>query len=290
MFGMRILVTGSTGKVGRHVVAELLSQGGGGVTVRALARHPESAGLPPGADVVRGDLADPHSLAAAVAGGVDAVFLLWPFLTADAAPAALDAIGKPGRVVYLSSMGVGQPDPVNSSHAAMERLIQATGLPWTFLRAGGFAANTLGWAQEIRETGVVRYPYADAARSLIHERDIASVAARALTDPGTGHDGRSYVLTGPEVLTQAEQVRVIGEVVGRTLRFEEVPPAVMRDRMARQGWPAPLVDAMLDAWAAMRHAPEPVTSAVQGVTGTPARTFREWVAEHAEEFGTADML
>ena len=66
----------------------------------------------------------------------------------------------------------------------------------------------------------MRWPYGEAARSLIHERDIAAVATLALTEDG--HRGSRYVLSGPETLTQVEQVQVIGESIGRPVRWEEL--------------------------------------------------------------------
>ena len=122
-----ILVTGATGKVGRHIVSQLLPTG---VAVRALARDPTSAGLPNGVDVVRGDLSTPDTLDAGLKG-VDTVFLLWPALTVDLAPAVLNVIRKHARrIVFLSSLGIRddlerQPDPINAFHADIERLIQA---------------------------------------------------------------------------------------------------------------------------------------------------------------------
>jgi len=277
-----ILVIGATGNVGRQVVAELTDAGAG---VRALARTP--APLPNGVEVTRGDLTDPASLEAAVAG-VETVFLVWPLLTAEAAPAALAAIGGHARrIVYLSSMSVRddlaeQAETISGFHARLERLIEGSGLEWTFLRAGGFAANTLAWAPGIRAEGIVRWPYGAAARSLIHERDIAAVAARALT--GDGHGGARYTLTGPQAITQVEQVRLIGEAIGRPLRFEELPPPEARRTLLDQGWPAAVADGALAAWAAMAHEPEPVTSTVEELTGTPARTFRQWALDHADDF------
>jgi uncharacterized protein YbjT (DUF2867 family) len=278
------LVIGATGNVGRQVVEELTSAG---TAVRALARTPESAGLPASAEVVRGDLTNPAGLDACLAG-VDAVFLVWPFLTSEAAPPVLEAIGRHARrVVYLSSMSVRddldvQAEAISGFHAEMERLIDRSGLEWTFLRAGGFASNTLEWAPGIRAEGVVRWPYAAAARSLIHERDIAAVAARALT--GDGHRGARYALTGPEAVTQAEQVRLIGEAIGRPLRFEEISREEAHGLLVAKGWPAALADGALAAWAALTHEPEPVTSAVEEITGTPARTFAEWALDHAGDF------
>lgn len=288
-----ILVTGATGKVGRELVAQLARSG---TAVRALTRDPGSAHLPAGTEVVRGDLAEPGTLGPALEGA-RTVFLVWPTLAADhAAPETLEMIAKNAeRIVYLSSNGVpdgaaaddraGEPASILGSHALIERLISSSGLEWTFLRPTGFAANTLGWAGQIRDRGVVRWPYAAAARSLIHERDIAAVAARVLT--GDGWDafrGTKLVLSGPRAVTQADQVRIIGEAIGRPARFEEIPPEeARRELVAAWGVPA-AVDAALATWASFVTEPEQVTSAVRDVTGRPARTFREWAAGHAADF------
>ena len=278
-----ILVTGATGNVGRHVVSQLLHTG---AAVRALARNPDSAGLPGGVDVVRGDLSAPDTLDACL-NGVDAVFLLWPGLTADFAPAVLDVISKHARrIVFLSSLGVRddleqQPDPINALHADIEHVIEQSGLEWTFLRPGGFATNTLWWAPQIRADGVVRWVYGACARALIHERDIAAVAVRALTSDG--HGAAKYLLTGPQSLTQVEQVHIIGEAIGRPLRFEEISPEAMRPQLLTRLPPA-VVDGALKYWARLVTEPELVSPTVEEVTGAPARPFRDWVIDHAGDF------
>ncbi|MFY1670967.1 NAD(P)H-binding protein [Plantactinospora sp. WMMB334] len=276
-----ILVAGATGKVGREVVAGLLAAGAG---VRALVRDPDHANLPEGVLAVRGDLGNPESLTGAVAG-VDGVFLLWPSFDPQGAPAAVDALTAGGaHVVYLSAMNVrdDQEASRNGVWGAVERLVEGSGSTWTFLRAGGFATNTLEWAEQIRTTGTVRWVYGDAARSLIHERDIAAVAVRALT--GDGHAGRKYVLTGPATVTQAEQVRLIGEAVGRPVRWVEIPVEQARRELVAAWGDAGLVDGSLAYWSGLVTEPEPVTGTVQEVTGTPARGFREWAADHRADF------
>jgi uncharacterized protein YbjT (DUF2867 family) len=200
-----ILVTGATGNIGRHVVSELVEAG---VPVRALTRG-ETV---PGAEVVHGDLSVPNALDACL-DGVDGVFLIWPLFTADAAPGVVAARARqPRRIVYQSTVAVRddvavQRHPYSAFHATIEDLLQRSDAEWTVLRAGKFATNTLGWAPEIRTGGVVRFPFGAARRSPIHERDVAAVAAGVLT--GAGHGGRSYVVTGPESLTEADQVRMI---------------------------------------------------------------------------------
>ncbi|MDQ3762555.1 MAG: NAD(P)H-binding protein [Actinomycetota bacterium] len=279
-----VLVTGATGNVGRQVVSQLLGTRSG---VRALTRNPDSAGLPDGVELVRGDLSDPGTLNAGL-DGVEAVFLVWPFLTAEAAPAVLEVVGKHvHRIVYLSSMGVRddvdeQADPINQFHADLERLIEKSGLAWTFLRSHSFATNALWWAPQIRADGVVREPHGAAARPVIHEQDVAAVAVHALT--GDGHGGATYCLTGPQVLTQIEQVRIIGEAIGRALRFEEISPEAGRQKMLAAGWPPSVVNGLLNAYARMITQPVPVTSTVQEITGIPPRTFRQWAIDHANDF------
>ncbi|MEU7306117.1 NAD(P)H-binding protein [Streptomyces sp. NPDC007206] len=277
-----ILVTGATGNVGREVVAQLLAAG---TAVRALARDPQSAELPEGVEVVGGDLSEPDTLEGALTGS-ETVFLIWPFLTTEGAPAVLEAIARHARrIVYLSSSGVNedaerQTDPINQLHADMERMIEKSGLEWTVLRSNTIASNARGWAEQIRTTHVVRGPDI-AATAVIHERDVAAVAAHALTDDG--HAGFKHVLTGPQVLGRAEQVHSIGEAIGRTTRFEKVPVQVARQQMLADGRPPALVEALL-ASAATRPESDLVTSTVEEITGVPARTFRSWVEEHADEF------
>ena len=276
-----ILVTGATGNVGRELVPLLLAEG---ESVRALVRNPERAGLPAGVDAVRGDLTDPASLDGTL-DDVDAVFLLWPFFSSEGAAPIVDAITRSARrVVYLSSMtvldGEDQPGVV---WAEIEDVIERPGLEWTFLRPGGFATNTLVWAPQIRETGVVRWPYGAASRSLIHERDIASVAARALTE--NGHSRAKYVLTGPESITQIEQVAAISEAIGRSIHWEGISREGAREQLEALFGDPSFVDGALDYWESLVYQPEPVTPTVQDILGRPAISFREWAADHTADFG-----
>lgn len=277
-----ILVTGATGNVGREVVVQLLAAG---TAVRALARDPASAGLPEGVEVVGGDLSVPDTLEGALAGSAS-VFLIWPFLTTEGAPAVLEAIARQARrIVYVSSSGVDedaerQTDPINQFHADMERLVEKSGLEWTVLWSNTIASNARGWAEQIRTTHVVRGPDI-AATAVIHERDVAAVAVHALTDDG--HAGATHILTGPQVLSRAEQVRTIGEAIGHPTCFEKVPVQVAREQMLADGRPPALVEALL-AGAETRPESNLVTSMVEEVTGAPARTFRSWAEEHADDF------
>jgi len=260
------------------------------VPVRALTRRPEAAGLPAAVDVVAGDFTVPESLDAALQG-VGAVFLLWT-APPETAPAVIERLAShTRRVVFLSAPYktrhpfFQQPNPMARFHAEVERLIAAVGLDATFVRPGMFSSNALfWWAPAIKNGDVVRWPYGAAETAPIDERDVAAVAARALYEDG--HAGGDYVLTGPESLSQAEQVGVIGEVLGRPIRFEELSPEEFRRETAGV-WPGPIVDMLLAAWGATMGQRAFVTSTVADVTGSPARTFRQWVVDHADAFRRA---
>ena len=277
-------MTGATGRVGRVVVDQLLDAG---VPVRALTRRPAAAGLPAAVEVVAGDLTMPESLDAGLQG-VDAVFLVWT-APPTTAPAVVERLATHAqRVVFLSSPHrtphpfFQQPNPLAALHADIERLIAAAGLASTIIRPGMFASNALyWWAASIRNGNVVRWPHGAAETAPIDERDVAAVAARVLNEDG--HAGGDYVLTGPESLSQAEQVRIIGAAIGRRIRFEELSPEEFR-RETADSWPGPVVDMLLAAWGATNGLPAFVTSTVSDVVGSPPRTFNQWAVDHSAAF------
>lgn len=276
-----VLVTGATGTVGRHVVAGLLAEG---VRVRALVRRPPTAALPAGVEVVPGDLGRPGSVGAA-ADGADAAFLLWPgFSAAGADDVVTQLARRVPHVVHLSAARLqhGEEGATAGVWADVEALLQASGARATFLRAGGFAANTLAWAPRIRAGDTVALPHPDAARSLVHERDVADVAVRALVDPAL--TGRMVAVTGPEVLTQRAQVRAIGAAVGRDLRVvEQSTEDALGEYAATMG--AEYAAAALAHWATLVDEPERATDDVERVTGHPARPFARWARDHVADFG-----
>ncbi|MFI6293821.1 SDR family oxidoreductase [Nonomuraea sp. NPDC050790] len=240
-----ILVTGASGNVGRHVHASLSAAG---VPVCGVSRKDA-------------DLLDPASLEPLL-DRVETVFLVWPEPSAERAAPVIELIAEYARrVVYLSAHA-----PTPTFHTDVERLIEHSGLGWTFLRATGFAVNTLALADQVR-SGVVRGPYGMARRSLIHEKDVAAVATHVLAS--AGHGGVRYVLSGPEALTQIEQVRILGETVGREVRWEEA---------CAGGAEA------VNACGAFVESPETVTNTVRVLTGREPRSFREWARDHADAF------
>ena len=279
-----VLVTGATGRVGRMVI-DLLTDAG--VPVRALTHRSEAAAtLPANIEVVTGDLSVPESLDAGLQG-VGAVFLVWTAPPTTAA-AVVERLANARRVVFLSSPHqtphpfFQQPNPMAVLHADIERLIAAAGLETTIIRPGMLASNALfWWAPAIRADGVVRWPYGAAETAPVDDRDVAAVAARTLYQDG--HAGGDYVLTGPESLSQAEQVSIIGEVLGCRIKFEELSPDDFRNETAGS-WPGPVVDMLLAAWGATIGRPAFVTSTVFDILGSAPRSYCQWVADHAAAF------
>jgi uncharacterized protein YbjT (DUF2867 family) len=281
-----ILVIGATGNIGREVIAQLRAAD---VPIRAVSRNPQNAEIPDGLEVVRGDLTSPETLDRAL-DDVAAIFLVWTAPLAAAAPAIQRIARRVKRTVFLSAPVrtnhpfFQQPNALRRLHEGVDDLIEQSGMQWTILRPGPFALNCRNWwGPQLRNGDVVRWFHGDAQTAVVHERDIASVAVRTLCDEG--HDSRDYVLTGPESLTQREQLAIIGEVIGRNLVFDEVSLDTARDEVLG-AWPAPVGNMLLSAYAAAVDRPAYVTSAIEDVTGTPARTFREWAIDHGPEFAT----
>ena len=277
-----ILVTGATGKVGRHLVTGLLAEG---AAVRALTRGSQEPALPAGAEIARWDPGRPATLAAALAG-TTAVFINMTAVDGVIGELMTAAsLAGTGRAVMLSSLTVQdngvQPYSIGAHHKAVEDQVRASGLATAFLRCGGFAANTLAWAPMIRAESVVRAPYADAATAPIAERDIAAAAVRVLLDDG--HAGASYVLTGRQSLTQAGHAQAIGAAIGRLVRFEELSAEAFRQATA--GYlPAAAADDMLRYLAAYSGRTAQMSPDLEVITRRPATTFSDWAVEHAASF------
>ena len=285
MLAAPILVIGATGNVGRRLAAELTAQD---AAVRAMVRAPASARLPAQTEIVRGDLTAPESIDSCIQG-VHTVFLLWQAPGTTVAEVIGRMARQVRRIVFLSNQTVRddrevQEYAVSSLHAEIERAIAASGVEWTFLRPGAFAANArLWWARQIRSGDVVRWPFARAHTAPVHEADIAAVAVRALVE--TGHAGAKYLLTGPQSLTQQEQVEILAKALGRPLRFEEMPEETALTELSDLLSPA-IATMLMDAWRRRVDEPEIVTATVAEITGAPARSFHQWASDHAADFAS----
>jgi uncharacterized protein YbjT (DUF2867 family) len=280
----RMLMIGGTGTVGRQVLSRLAATG---VQVRAMARNPGAARFPPKVEVVRGDLTLPETLDGCL-DGIDAVFLVWTAPPAAVARALERITNRVRRIVYLPAPIktahplFQQPNPLRGMVEHIERLIEISGVQRTFLRPGMFAANALRWwAPQIRAGDVVRWPYLAVPTAPIDERDIAAVAVHAMCEDG--HAGAEYVLTGPQSLSQSEQISEIGRAIGRSLRIQEISPDEARSELLAIA-PLVAVNMLLDAWAAAIGHPAHVTSTVAEITGAAPHTFLDWATDNATQF------
>ena len=279
-----ILVTGASGNVGRQVVDQLVAAG---ERVRALSRHPDRVVWPDGVEAVAGDLT--QELPSEVFAGVDALYLFPEPGRVREVVASASAAGV-RHVVVLSSIAAGtDPDgpmrALQRRHVDVEEAVEASPMAWTHVRPGMFMANTLSWAPSIRAEGVVREPYGDATAAPVHEADIAAVAVAALLDPGR-HAGRAYPLSGPEVLSQVDRVRVLAEVLARPVRFEELTREQARTRMLDSPWMGEeLADALLSMLSSSSGVRDGlVLPGVEDVLGRAPLTFARWVDDHRGDF------
>lgn len=272
---MSILVTGATGTIGRHVVAQLAAAGH---HVRAVTRRRADARLPAGVEAVGADLTRPETLAPAL-DGATALHLIAiggdDYAPLTTAPRIVDAAARAGveRITVLTG---------SDDELAVVRAVEASGVAWTHVRPLEFMANKLAWADSIRTEGVVRSGFADHRSALVHEADVAAVIAAALT--GDGHAKQTYTPTGPQALTRVEAARVIADVIGRPVRFHELTEGEVRAGMAAQGLDPEVIDFVVGYEASPPPEAAVVLPVVEQVTGRPPRTFAEWVAEHADAF------
>ena len=276
-----ILVTGAAGTVGNQVARILASTG---EEVHALTRNPERSSFPGGVSVVRGDFTDPSTLEAA-ARKADAIFLMLPAMDTRLEQAIAAAAPHVERVVFLSSALV-SIDATGASfiaqrHAAVEEAIKASGVDWTILRPGYFAANALRWwVPQLRTGDTLHWPHPGARFAPIHERDMAEIAVLGLRS--ADHASKTYDLTGPEAITAAEQLFAIARSTGRDLRWQEAHGDAARAALAFL--PPPLLEGILASWERATYEPPFVTDTVARVLGKPARSFEQWAADHADAF------
>jgi uncharacterized protein YbjT (DUF2867 family) len=275
-----ILVTGASGHVGVEVTRAVLAAGH---PVRALSRGASAEAIPAEAETVTGDLNDRDSVRPAF-DGVDAIFLLAGYPDAPGLLADLRAAGV-GRVVLLSSgavIGGDLDNDVVRFNVVSEAAVRDSGLDWTVLRPGGFMSNTLQWIPQLRAGDEVREPFADVPIATIDPMDIGAVAALALTS--TGHHGRSYRLTGPEALLPADRARILGSVLGRSLRLVPEADDEARRRM-EEAMPDTMVDAFFQFFRRGGYDDSHVDDTAAHLLGRPPRTFHDWARAHADAFG-----
>jgi len=285
-----ILITGASGNVGAELAKVLTARG---VPFRAMVRSPESArkiAALADAEVVAGDFDDPATVARAVTG-VDRAFLLTPSSEqAEAQQTDFVSMARGegvGQIVKLSQLAADAGSPVRflRYHAAVEQAIRASGMAYTFLRPNLFMQGLLGFRASIVADGRFFAAAGDARISAVDVRDIAAVAAAALTEDG--HEGRTYDVTGPESLTHAEMAERLSDALGRRVEFVNVSPEAMREALIGFGFPTWQADGLIEDYAHYRRGEAAaVASGVQDATGKAPRTFAEFARDYAPAFSS----
>jgi uncharacterized protein YbjT (DUF2867 family) len=272
MLGSVYEVAGATGNVGGALARILVAEG---IEVRALVRGGKQP--PEGAQPFEADLGDGATWRSALEGA-DGAFLLAGYDDAGIV-AELQRAGVK-RVALLSGSSAPSGDESNvvaAYHIASERALAGSGIPSTFLRPNTFMTNTLRWADAIRAGEPVSAPFADIPVALNDVEDVAAVAAVALT--AEDHEPGVYRITGPEALTPGERVAILGEVLGRDLRFEP-----QSDEDARAEEPRAYSEAFYALFRGGQADETTVLPTVREVTGREPRSFRAWAEANAAAF------
>ena len=283
-----ILVIGGRSKIGAALTGELL---GRGQRVRVLVRASEPTGsLPAAAETVTGDLADEGSLVTAMEG-IEKVFLL-SSPHPDAISWHRNAIDAARRtdvqlLVRSSIIGAGRESAAEfiSAHTSCDRYLQDSGLPHVIVRPNLFLQNIP--ESTIPSLDASGNFYADAGQariSMVDTRDVAAVAALALTEPG--HAGAHYDVTGPEALSYADVAAKLTNAMGRRITYVDAPDDAVRQGLLTAGLNEWLVNALVGLYQDYRHSgtdgyAAQVTGTVERLTGRPARSLDDLLGEMA---------
>jgi len=236
---MTVLVLGSTGNVGPHVVEALLARGS---RTRVIVRNGEKARelFGTAVEVIEGDINDPAVLRSATEG-VDAIFLLTPHANtlADLQLRVVRELRRTGiKIVKLSATSsTVRPDGPEASraHWEVEEVLKASGQPFVILRPNAFMQSAINQIMlpAINATGKLPNPIGTARLSMIDAKDIGNVAAEVLTEPSW--DGETLVLTGPRAVSYHDVAELIGEIRGQQIDVLEITPADVRDSLLARG-------------------------------------------------------
>jgi uncharacterized protein YbjT (DUF2867 family) len=285
-----ILITGGTGTAGSEISKALQTLG---ARHRSLVRNRvKSAGTAgPGVELVEGDLSRPETLEAPLAGVERA--LLLTAVSPDSLEQAKNFIRAAkragvGHVVKFSVFGASPQAPYffGRQHGEAESELEDSGVPFTMLRPNGFYQNFLGNAATIQSQGAIYAPAGDMKFSTVDARDIAAVAARVLTE--NGHKGQRYTITGPDALSYADIAERFSRVLGRKIRYGDVPEGAARQSMLSAGMSEWQVDKVLDLFRYYKTgAAAEVTNTVEHIGRKTPWTFDQFVRDYAAAFGAA---
>ncbi len=288
MTAAKILVTGGTGMIGSHVVQMLFERD---VRARLLVRNPEKAAeaAEAGFEVFQGDLADPASLRRAVEGVGVVLLLSAPDerqreLHSNVIAAARDAGVR--YMVRVSALGADENAPIflARSHGESERELESSGMAYTHIRPHLFMQNFFGHVPTIHAYGCFYGCVRDGKMAMVDARDIAAVCVEALA--GKGHEGKIYVLTGPEAFSMSEAAEILSKACGEPIRYVDLPPDQLERGMRDAGVPDWLAHDLTWLYSdvfALGHGSE-VTTAVADVTGRKPLRFTDFARDYADRF------
>ena len=280
-----ICVTGASGTVGREVVKQLQALN---APFRAAVSSPSSAEAlrARGVDVAICDYHQSETVLSAL-HGCDTLFLLGPNLIdqTQLETGVVDTAKAAGvrHIVKLSVMGAtDEAYSLAHVHRPVERAIESSGLGWTFLRPNSYMQNVVTFMKPTIQSDSMFYSASGDARvSHVDARDIAAVAAQALTAPDR-HRGQAYLLTGPEAVNYDELAAAVSTVLDRPITHVALPPDDLKAGMLAEGMPEPLVDRMLDLERYFRegHA-SPISPDIARLTGRPPIPLAQYLRDHA---------
>ncbi|WP_205328609.1 NAD(P)H-binding protein [Glycomyces sp. YM15] len=273
---MRILITGATGTVGGNVIEQLKALDPN-VSLRALTRDPDAA-LPADVELAVGDLAAPETVADAFKD-VDAVHFI------NFAGEGYGALPDPVALVALAeAAGVHRATVLGGvATGPLEQALAASAIETTYLHPVEFMSNAaMWWAEPVKTDGAIREPFGDRLSAMVHPADIGAVAAKVLLEGG--YDDESLTITGPEVLTMQEKVRVIGEAIGREIEFVELTVDEAHAKWRGEGMPEGVIAFLTEALGNTPVEGRTVSDTVERVTGRPALTFAAWASANADAF------
>jgi uncharacterized protein YbjT (DUF2867 family) len=251
-----------------------------------LARNPDKAGAlkGPGVEIVAGDLAKPESLGPALKG-IDKAFLLCPPVPnqVELEGGFVRAAKAAGlrHIVKFSAMTAAPevPSRFPRAHGQIEKQIRESGLSWTFLRPTFFMQNLLGFAEMVRH-GVIYQPAGQGRAALVDARDIAAVAVAALTE--SGHEGKAYEITGPELLSYDDVAAIFAKVMGKPVKYQDIPVAASKQAMLAMGmpeWNADGINELMDQMRAGKYTA--LSDAVKTVGHKAPATVEQFVRANA---------
>ena len=281
-----IIVTGGTGAIGSELL-RLLSQAG--ISARALSRDPNKGQKLPHITWAIGDLSQPETLTK-VFEGAKSLFLLTHYYEdmVELQHNAIVAAKAAGvtHVVKVSAFAATAHSraPIGRWHYEIEKELEESGMGWTILRPHHFMTNLIAQAGYVIKEGAIYSPSGDGKIPYVDPRDVAAVAFVTLTQPG--HLGKIYVVTGSEAISYRQAAEIIGNVIGKKLRFVDESPEEAQARRIREGVPPAVIKSILAIGAYQRAGGKTVTitETVAELTGRPPRTVAEFVKENAAVF------